>query len=259
MQRYPHHGANVIEGRRIWRNVAGSASVAKATWFSIGVNIRKGLNRVFLIPTGARFRALPWPAALIVMFFGGCLAFFVVSVVYETITRPGRPSSRQTVEMSPAERLARAKGACGNGGQCLNTNEAVHQLLKIPDSAPESREAAKLWIAIEPQLRQEAANRIEKENLATVSDAERIQKNRNEDAQIHSYWATTVRVDTDMDSFWLPDEERTCQTFPDNKGRVATVTCDATSHATHNIPVKFWGGVDRDTVSNWKAVERKTF
>ena len=81
----------------------------------------------------------------------------------------------------------------------------------------------------------------------------RLQRKRDDDAQVFSYWSTTIRVNTDMDSFWLPDEERTCQTLPDEKGRVATVTCDATAHANHNIPVKFWGGVDRDTVSNWKC------
>ena len=86
---------------------------------------------------------------------------------------------------------------------------------------------------------------------------EQMQKKRDEDAQVHSYWSTTVRVNTDMDSFWLPDEERTCQTSPDDKGRVATVTCDATAHAIHNIPVEFWGGVDRNTVSNWKCRREK--
>jgi hypothetical protein len=87
--------------------------------------------------------------------------------------------------------------------------------------------------------------------------AERLQKSRDEDAQSHSYWATTIRVDTDMDSFRLLNEERTCQTFPDDKGRVATVTCDATPHTRHNIPVKFWGGVDRDTASDWKCTREK--
>jgi len=82
---------------------------------------------------------------------------------------------------------------------------------------------------------------------------ERLQKKRDEDAQISSYWPTTMRVNTDMDSFWLPSEERTCQTFPDEKGTVAIVICGSTAHANHNIPVKFWGGVDRNTVSDWKC------
>jgi hypothetical protein len=71
---------------------------------------------------------------------------------------------------------------------------------------------------------------------------------------IHSYWPTTVRVDSDMDSFWLNNEERTCQTHPDDNGRVAVVACNTSgSHPDHNIPVKFWGGVDRNTVSDWKC------
>jgi hypothetical protein len=80
------------------------------------------------------------------------------------------------------------------------------------------------------------------------------QKQRDEDAQSSSYWPTTLRVETDMDSFWLNNEERTCQTFPDDKGKVARVRCSGNaSHQDHSIPVKFWGGVDRNTVSDWKC------
>jgi len=83
---------------------------------------------------------------------------------------------------------------------------------------------------------------------------DRQQRQRDEDAQASSYWPTTLRVETDMDSFWLNNEERTCQTFPDDKGRVVRVNCsENASHQYHSIPVKFWGGVDRDTVSNWKC------
>jgi hypothetical protein len=80
------------------------------------------------------------------------------------------------------------------------------------------------------------------------------QKQRDDDAQLSSYWPTTLRVDTDMDSFWLNNEERTCQTLPDNKGRIARVNCSGSaSHQDHSIPVKFWGGIDRNTVSEWKC------
>lgn len=83
---------------------------------------------------------------------------------------------------------------------------------------------------------------------------EEEQRARNTAAEPSSYWHTTLRVDTDMDSFWLPNEERTCQTYPDDKGRIAVVACNASgSHRDHNIPVKFWGGVDRNTVSSWKC------
>jgi hypothetical protein len=82
----------------------------------------------------------------------------------------------------------------------------------------------------------------------------REQQKKNQDASLSSYVPTTIRVDTDMDSFWLNNEERNCQTYPDNAGRVAVVGCNATgNHREHNIPVRFWGGVDRNTVSNWKC------
>ena len=83
---------------------------------------------------------------------------------------------------------------------------------------------------------------------------ERQQRQRDDDAQLSSYWPTTLRVDTDMDSFWLNNEERTCQTLPDDKGRVARVNCNGNaSHQDHSIPVKFWGSVDRHTISDWKC------
>jgi hypothetical protein len=84
------------------------------------------------------------------------------------------------------------------------------------------------------------------------------QRQRDQEAELSSYWSTTIRVDTDMDSFWLNNEERTCQTFPDAKGRVATVSCNSSpSHKEHNIPVQFWGGVDRHTISDWKCRREK--
>ncbi len=85
-------------------------------------------------------------------------------------------------------------------------------------------------------------------------ERQREQRKRDEDAQSSSYWPTTLRVDTDINSSWLPDEERTCQTYPDANGRVSSVSCEPgrTRH-DHNIPVRFWGGVDRNTVSDWKC------
>lgn len=71
---------------------------------------------------------------------------------------------------------------------------------------------------------------------------------------LRSYWPTEIRVDTDMDTFWLHDEERICQTYPNNKGRIAVVACSASkSHNEHNIPVTFWGDPNRNTVSDWKC------
>jgi len=84
--------------------------------------------------------------------------------------------------------------------------------------------------------------------------ASKLQSKRDSDAEIDSYWSTTVRVYTDMNSSWLPNEERTCRTYPDNNGKVSVVSCDGPeSHADHNIPVTFWGGVDRNTTSDWKC------
>jgi hypothetical protein len=86
----------------------------------------------------------------------------------------------------------------------------------------------------------------------------RLQRAKDEDAKNASYIPTTLRVDTDMDSLWLPDEERTCQSYPNGKGKVATVACNGTeSNHNHNIPVRFWGGVDRNTVSSWKCRREK--
>jgi len=102
--------------------------------------------------------------------------------------------------------------------------------------------------AVELQKKQEAARAEESQRR------EQEQKKRDVDAEFYSYWPTTIRVDTDIDSLWLNDEERTCQTYPDGKGHISVVACNATgSHRNHNIPVKFWGGVDRNTTSNWKC------
>jgi len=276
--------------------------VAKATWFSIGVNIGKSLARVLFIPralarglahaTGAlnRNRRLTLTDKVYLAFIGAVLLIFIV-VFFRWVLSAPNP------RMSSAERLARAKDACGSGSQCLNPSEAAYQLSKIPESAQEYGEAAKLWVAISPQLAgntvtasqtktydgsERAADQAQRNFQGLVHDsfscaestenqpivsfdggnswwkddgrcADRLQKHRDEEAQASSYWSTTVRVDTDMDSFWLPDEERNCRTFPDDKGTVATVLCDATAHANHNIPVKFWGGVHRNTVSDWRC------
>jgi hypothetical protein len=43
---------------------------------------------------------------------------------------------------------------------------------------------------------------------------ERQQRQRDDDAQLSSYWPNTLRVDTDMDSFWLKTKNgliRPCQ------------------------------------------------
>ena len=143
--------------------------------------------------------------------------------------------------LSPAEHLQIAKQNSDIPGIVFEHLEA------IPKTAPEYKEVPALLdaakeVAKEDDLRHQ---RIEEENAKTQRDSV---------AKLSSYWPTTVRVDTDMDSFWLQGEERTCQTYPDGNGRVSVVACnDSGSHRNHNIPVKFWGGVDRNTVSSWRC------
>jgi hypothetical protein len=206
-------------------------------------------------------------------------------------------TTRQFNLLSPAEHLAQARAACGGGNECLNIQEALRHLARIPTSVPENTDATRLRTEIDKQEAQAYASVKQEVDAARDISWEQAQRNfqgqsddsfkcstdaenhdivsfddghfwwkddgrcatregqrkRDQDAQLHSYWSTTIRVDTDMNSSWLPDEERTCQTYPDDKGRVATVTCEATPHETHNIPVQFWGGVDRNTVSSWKC------
>jgi hypothetical protein len=152
-------------------------------------------------------------------------------------------------------------------GKTAALDEASRHLERIPASAPEHSEASQLLAAIRleqaERRRCAAIEQIEEERREEQARAaherreeepKTEQERRDDDAWIFSYWSTTMRVDTDIDSFWLPNEERTCQTYPDNKGRVAVVACNAEgSHRDHNIPVKFWGGVGRGTVSDWKC------
>lgn len=151
--------------------------------------------------------------------------------------------------LSPAEHLRIAKQSR------TITGLARRHLKQIPASAPEYPEAVALLNSVEAD--EEAHQRaLQKEQARFAFSEHQAQRkeNRDADAQLHSYWPTTLRVDTDMDSFWLNNEERICQTFPDEKGRVAVVACNPTgSHRDHNIPVRFWGGIDRDVISGWKC------
>ena len=67
---------------------------------------------------------------------------------------------------------------------------------------------------------QAQGNTIAQKNLVKSQDrgqevnARALSNTPTISSQLHSYWSTTVRVDTDMDSFWLPDKERTCKTYP---------------------------------------------
>ena len=71
---------------------------------------------------------------------------------------------------------------------------------------------------------------------------------------LRRYWPTTIRVDTDMDSSWLQDEERTCQAYPDGEGNISVVACNPSgSHRDHNIPVTFWGDPDTYIVNKCRC------
>jgi hypothetical protein len=210
---------------------------------------------------------------MLLLVFGTGGVYWVIGVIDDSRT------AYRFDQLSPAEHLTQARAACGDGNECLNTTEAVRHLAKIPASAPEYADSQKLRLAINEQVAQSnlqgqthdkysCANSTENQPIISFDAghswfkddgrcAARMQRRRDENAQLDSFWSTTVRADTDMNSSWLPDEERTCQTYPDDKGRVAAVTCDATPHETHNIPVVFWGGVDRNTVSNWKCRREK--
>ncbi len=212
---------------------------------------------------------------LLLVSFCASAVFWVLGTIDDT------QATYKFNQLSAAEHLAKARAACGNDSACFNTTEAVRNLAKIPTSAPEYADSQRLWLAIDQQVAQgnlqgqihnrySCTNSTENQPIISFDDghswfkddgrcAARMQRRRDEDAQLHSYWSTTIRVDTDMNSSWLPDEERTCQTYPDEKGRVATVTCETAPHETHNIPVVFWGGVYRNTVSNWKCQRAQRF
>jgi hypothetical protein len=148
--------------------------------------------------------------------------------------------------LQPAQHLQQAK-------LCLDTVPALayRHLKAIPSNSPEHSEVPALLAVLSHQ---EKAAREKQEAEAAKEAPQREQKKRDEDAEVWSYWPTTLRVDTDMDSFWLKNEERTCETYPNVAGKIAIVACNSTgSHQNHNIPVKFWGGVNRNIVSRWRC------
>lgn len=114
------------------------------------------------------------------------------------------------------------------------------------------RDAQRHWQPDADKLRSMEGAAQREAAAAPAPSEEQRQRQTDAEAELYSYWSTTLRVDTDMDSFWLQGEERTCQTYPDNHGKVVVVSCSG-GPANHNIPVTFWGGVDRNKVSDWKC------
>ena len=84
--------------------------------------------------------------------------------------------------------------------------------------------------------------------------AQREQRRRDTEAENRSYIPTKLRVETDIDSTWMQHEERICTTSPNDEGRVASVHCSVSEGVlVRTLPIVFWGGVDRNTVSQWKC------
>ena len=130
---------------------------------------------------------------------------------------------------------------------CPNAEFALRSISTIRSSDPEYGEAAKLRDAIPQYIIEARSNALNtsrqqmqrnfqgqasdtflcstsrsKEPIVSFDNgtywwtddgrcAQRLQKERDEKGKLHSYWPTTVRVDTDMNSFWLPDDEQTVE------------------------------------------------
>jgi hypothetical protein len=222
---------------------------------------------------------------LIILLVGSAFSIVLVVTAWDT---------NQFNRLTPAQHLAKMREACGPTAHCADTEEAIRHLEAVPAAAPEHAEASQFLTEIHKQVDTEKENKtaaareqmIRNFNgdahdlyscaMSTTNEpivsfdgtltwwkddgrcAARLQRKRDVDAQLNSYWSTTLRVDTDMNSSWLQDEERTCQTYPDAKGKVSSVRCSTSEGATHNIPVEFWGGVDRNTVSDWKCRREKS-
>ena len=186
--------------------------------------------------------------------------------------------------MTPTDHLRKAKLLCpgvriaeGVFCQAYRQADAESELRAIRSTAPEYSEGNQLLSSIKTSNRKQmednfsnvshdiyrCAHSTEGKLIVSFDDgnswwiddgrcAARMESTRDREAESSSYWPTTLRVDTDMNSSWLPDEERTCQTYPDDQGKVARVVCDSSgSRQDHNIPVRFWGGVARSKISDW--------
>lgn len=184
--------------------------------------------------------------------------------------------------LSASAHLVAAKAACRGLQDCKGGDlfDAKRHLEAIPASSPESAEATSMLQEVRTAIRANEKAEQERQRAAALFKcsasttnqpimsfdggstwmwddgrcARIFQKERDRSAHNSSYFPTTLRVDTDIDSSWLPNEQRDCISYPDGTGQIATVTCngDNTRHP-HNIPIKFWGGVKRNVASDWKC------
>ena len=192
--------------------------------------------------------------------------------------------------LSPSQHFAIAKEACplSELKNCTITEQNLMQkhLEAIPAGSPEFAVAspilANLRSVIDAEHRAEEEREAERNafRCGTSTNNQPImsfdggatwkwddgrctaitQKKRDRDAEDSSYFPTTLHVDTDIDSSWLPNEQRECTSYPDVNGKVATVICNGNySRHTHNIPIKFWGGVNRNIASEWKCTRDDMF
>jgi len=153
--------------------------------------------------------------------------------------------ANQTQDESLAQLIRNIGGEAHDPFICRNGVNNLHDV---------SFDNGHYWWIDDGRCAKQEENKQRIREQAEMEKHQHEQRRRDQEAELSSYWPTTLRVDTDMDSFWLNKEERTCQTLPDEKGRVSAVNCNSSeSHKNHNIPVRFWGGVDRNAVSNWKC------
>ncbi len=174
----------------------------------------------------------------------GALGVVVFSFTIATIQE--RQAAQRFNSLSPAQHLAEAKRLLSD----FNYAEAAHHLEAVPSNAPDRAEADKVALDIRTTLsRQEMARQAEQQQH------EQPQQGEGEQSEwLSSYVPKTVRVQTDMNSLWVNQEERICTTYPDNDGTVAVVHCGTPGSVDdHNIPVTFWGSVKRAKSSEWKC------
>jgi len=132
---------------------------------------------------------------------------------------------------------------------CADRQAATKNLRAVPSTATESQEASSLLAQVSRQIEDDAREQMIKNFNGAARDpfrcdhspignydivsfddgrtwwkgdgrcAAQLHKKRDEDAGLSSYWSTTVRVDTDMNSSWLPTKSAFVRHTRTRKGR----------------------------------------
>jgi hypothetical protein len=183
------------------------------------------------------------------LFLAGVAVFGVLALVELVVqdSRSGSPSVNKSdtsfQALPPSENLMVGKKLLGAN----QPDEAVLHLQAIPSTAPEAEEAVKLLVDAKTLRLQREANQ-------SIHQRQEAQEQRERGNPLSSFWPSTVRVQTDMNSSWLDQEERVCVSYPDDHGTVAVMHCEGPDRPdAHNIPVTFWGSVDRGKSTDWKC------